>query len=175
MRLVGYGIQAFGTVETFAAQCFQAMLGPRAPFGQIILEAARHTEVKMRIIDDVAPYALSAENLAVWKSLSNRIRRRIRVRNKLAHWTAGVWPSPLSPPSPGVPTPSAVLEPPALSRDWMALHYPDPSLEPVRPLSKADLEEFVQNCHSLADDLLRLATAIQAQRSAEDVADVGDR
>jgi len=165
LRAIGRGMQAFSRIEAGITNCFGGMLGEGAPFHHIILEAARRYEMKLKIVDSVAPYALPDDLLLRWQKISKRCRKRSEVRNKIAHWTVNYLPMPKSQPSPDDPISKVVLSPPYGSTDWILLNFPHLGEYDAKPIKINEIDFWIRSCHEVANDLTDLSIDIRAHRS----------
>lgn len=92
LAAVGRGIQAFAGVETAYAYLFAELMEPASShLALVVLGAARHFETKLSIINAVGNARLDGDILLEFRSLIKKTNRRVKLRNKLAHWTTGFW------------------------------------------------------------------------------------
>lgn len=160
---VGRGIQAFASVEMAFGYCFASMMEPGDRICSLaILDASRHVETKLRIIDRVAPIALAGERLTTWKNLSSRIRKRSGMRNKLAHWTVSHWPGMSS--VEDIKRVGVRLVPPMSSFDHWAVMWGGET--DARPVTLDEIDVFTAKCIELTTDLLNFSILLDSE--AED-------
>ena len=163
LQEVGRGIQAFALVETGAGFCFSSMMLPGDPQCSFaVLDAARHLETKLRIIDAVAAIALDDTLGPRWTNLTNRIRRSSGVRHKLAHWTVSHWPGISS--TEDLSKVTVALVPPLSSRSHMAVMWAPNENHGDKPLFEHDLKAFHARCHALFQELVTLGNDIKASK-----------
>lgn len=161
LAAVGRGIQAFASVETAIGFCFASMMEPGDRSNAIvILEAARHIETKMRIVNAIADRSLTDEKLRKrWASLKNKIKRRTDVRHKLAHWTVGLWPGARS--AEDAKKWKIALVPPMISSAYFPVMWGKPGDSDEKPIFIDQLETFHAKCNELFGQLVAFSDAIK--------------
>ena len=157
---IGRGIGAFANVETGLAFVFASLMDP-ADRGLSIaaLDAARHIEVKLRIVTAIVDEKLKDDDRTTAHALLNRIKRRTELRRKLAHWAAAWWPRV-----------NSIKD---LNRLKVVLLPGMPSRTPnTQPVMLAQVEAFAEQCSALTKDLFDFSIKLTASNSSQDGADV---
>lgn len=155
LQAVGAAIHAFANIEFGLTSLLNVMLSSR--LGTPILEAGRHFEVRMRIIEAVANEVLVEADLKTAKNLFNRARRRSDMRNKLAHWQVGLWPPAKT--AAGIRKMRWMLLPPSSGTRLLEL-VENPKSEGISPIRKAEIEAYTDQCNTLANELFDFAMSL---------------
>ena len=164
LMAVAKGIQAFALLESGITDCFGAMLGESAPFQHIIFDAVRSFEMKIRIVDQMAPYTMTPETLQKWRDARPLINEAVKNRNALAHWTIAELPLPKSIPSPDDPPSDVYLVPHHGSTNGILARHPHLGEPSSKPLTLQDIEAVPRLCFDAMVALSEITTEVRRLR-----------
>lgn len=161
-QLVGKALSRFAGVEWALSLVFVEIMCPQEQTPQrgaalSVFEQARHVETKLRIVRDAMHAVLDGDELKTATNLANRVAARAELRNKLAHWTVGYWPSVAS--TQDLRRLKVVLAPPPYAQRYFAV-----MAEREQPIHLEQIEEFCLICEQLANDLLSFLVHLQARK-----------
>ncbi|TCS07032.1 hypothetical protein [Rhizobium sp. BK418] len=150
---VGNGIAAFSQIESFLALLYAQFMHP-APRALSLLsfDAARHIEIKCRMLKVVGQQCLSGHHLSDFEKLMQRVKRKTEMRNKLAHWHVAHWHK-------NQPV-SSVEEIRQMEPRLIPPYFSSGNLDfsPDQPIGMSELKDFSSGCRKLATDLSAFLT-----------------
>lgn len=159
---VGHGIQAFANVEMALGFLYASLMEPADRVLSILtLDAARHIETKLRIVEAIADYALDGDIHAEWrtqcKSVLAQCRKRSNFRHKLAHWTVEYWPGASN--AEEVKRMKVALVPPRTSPLHGKVMWGGD-----QPIHLKQMNEFKDKCNSLFFAMVDLSNVIASNK-----------
>jgi len=149
---VGNGIAAFSTVESFLALLYATLMNP-APrkLSLLSFDAARHIEIKCRMLKAVAPHVLSETDFKDFDKIMQRVKRRTDMRHKVAHWQVTHWHK-----NQPVSTEKEIREfEPRLIPAYFSAGNLD--FVPENPIGMSELKDFASGCRVLANDIIQFS------------------
>ena len=160
-RLVGVCLQRFSMLEFGLAMIYASLMEPGdRQLSVLTLEGARHFETRLRIVRTVGKYKFgrNKRKLARFNNVMNRIGRKSKIRDKLAHWSVSYWPGASTVEQMRKMKPA--LAPGPSSALWGAVMWGD-----ERPILEQDLKRYDKDCLKLIMDLVKYSNSIRPRKN----------
>lgn len=160
---VGKCIAAFSSVESFLAMLYATLMHP-APrkLSLLSFDAARHIEIKCRMLRSIGPHCLSGGNLEDFDKIMQRVRRKSEMRHKIAHWQVSHWHKnqPVS-----THKEMGELEPRLMPAYFSAGNL---DFSPDNPIGMSELIDFSSGCRVLANDIIQFGMRFPLRQDDKD-------